>query len=99
MMDEPDDLVLRLLREIREKLDEQSDRFGAIDRRFDRLEKRFDEMRGYVNHALGMGVTGHLKDEEQDTRMEDFEARQKQMGELIREVQRQLASIERKLAD
>lgn len=51
MAEEPDNLVLRLLREIREKLDEQSDRFAAIDR----LEKLFDEMRGYVNHALGMG--------------------------------------------
>ncbi|MCL4767252.1 MAG: hypothetical protein KJZ80_13560 [Hyphomicrobiaceae bacterium] len=84
MAEEPDNLILRLLREIREKLDEQSDRFAAIDRRFDRLEKRFDEMRGYMNHALGMGMTGHLKNEEQDTRQEDCESRQKQMEELFR---------------
>lgn len=68
-MTEPDNLMLRLLREIREKLDEQSDRFTAIDRCFDRLEMRFDEMRGYINHALVMGVTSHLKGEEHDTRL------------------------------
>jgi len=54
-MTEPDNLVLRLLREIRERLDEQSDRFAAIDRRFDRLEKRFDETRRYADRVLGIG--------------------------------------------
>ena len=54
-MTEPDNPVLRLLREIREKRDEQFDRFAAIDRRFDRLEKRFDETRRFAGCVPGIG--------------------------------------------
>lgn len=42
MADDPDNLVLRLLREIRSKLDQHDQRFEAIDRRFEAIDQRFE---------------------------------------------------------
>lgn len=94
MADEPDNLVLVQLRDMRAELQTITAKLIEHDGRFDRLEKKFDDMRGYLNHALGMGVTGHLKNEEQDARLDESVARQKRMDALMAELERRLGGPE-----
>ena len=81
MAEEPDNLILVQLREIRskleklEKLDVLERRFDAMDRRFDAMDKRFDEMRTYVYYSLGLGSVNQLKAAELEARIEALEAR------------------------
>jgi hypothetical protein len=56
MADEPDNLVLVQLREIRTTLADHSKRFDRMDERFDRIDKRFDDFHLLVTHALGLGM-------------------------------------------
>jgi hypothetical protein len=50
--DEPENLDLTELREIRAELE----KLHGLERRFDALDKRFDEMRAYVYCSLGLGT-------------------------------------------
>jgi hypothetical protein len=90
MAEEPVDLILVLLREIRAKLDahdkrfdEHDHRFDEHDKRFDRLDQRLDEMRLYVNHALGLGTVAGLKDQEMDVRVGALERRLKAVEDKV----------------
>lgn len=49
MVDEPDSLVLRMLREIRGKLDEHDRRFEQIEQRFDAVDRRFEYVQQHVD--------------------------------------------------
>lgn len=75
MPNEPDNLVLVQLREIRASLD-------AITRRLDEAEKRHEEVRGWVVHCLGLCTVQHLKNAEQDNRLTEQETRAKRLEEL-----------------
>ena len=64
MAEEPDNLVLVLLREIRAKLDEHDRRFDEHDRRFDVQEKRFDTLERMIREwqettATSLGFAAH----------------------------------------
>lgn len=64
MADEPENLVLAQLREIRSKLD----KLDEHDKRFDRLDKQGEEMRQYMSYALGVGAMHDIKLREVDAR-------------------------------
>ena len=53
MADEPDNMVLVQLREIRVKLDKIDGKHEEHDKRFDRLDKQAEDTRQFVSHALG----------------------------------------------
>ena len=59
MAREPNDLVLRMLREIQTTLAEHTRRFEAIDGRFDSLERGMREVRESTITALGLA--GHYQ--------------------------------------
>jgi hypothetical protein len=68
MANEPDNLVLVQLREIRATLaqhstrfDQIDERFAQIDRRFSDVDKRFDEMRMLFGHSVGLSTTAYQR--------------------------------------
>jgi hypothetical protein len=56
MADEPENLVLVQLREVRSELQGIRTKLEEHDRRFDQIDRRFDDFHLLVNHALGLGV-------------------------------------------
>jgi hypothetical protein len=97
MAEEPDNLVLRLLREICAKQDEHDSRFTEIDKRFTEIDKRFDEIRLYLNHTLGIGTANDLRLREHEAPLQAEEARRKRLEERWDEVERRLGKIEDKV--
>lgn len=83
MPDEPQDLTLRLLREIRAKLDEHDKRFDRHDRRFDVLDKRLDEVRQGMTYALGIATHGNIRHDVVQGKLEDIEARLSRLEERV----------------
>ena len=76
MADEPDNMTLRLLREIREKQDEH-------DKRFDKLETDVEELRSWVVHALGVTTTQFLKNREQDETLSEHDKRLRTLEDMM----------------
>lgn len=79
MAKEPDDLTLRLLREIRVKQDEH----GAL---LERLDHDFQDMRHSVIYSLGLGTTEHLKNNEQDRRLDEQKKRTDELFDKLEEL-------------
>ena len=63
MAKEPDNLVLRLLRDIRATQQTQ----GA---KLDRLEKRFEDLYKISTHTLGVAANAHVRYEALETRVD-----------------------------
>jgi len=63
MAKEPDDLVLRLLRDIRAKQDAQGTTLEQVQRRIEDLNKM-------STHTLGVAVTAHERYETPEARVE-----------------------------
>jgi len=87
MANEPDNLVLAQLREIRATQAEHSARFAQID-------KRFDEMRLLLGHTIGLSTTAYLRSQEFDRRYEFSEGEQRSLSERVGELERRVAKVE-----
>ena len=94
MVDQPDNLVLVQLREIRSDLREIRAKLDEHDKRFDVQDERADEMRNYVRHALGLGAMHDIKLRELDPRLVDSAARQKRTEEMIAARDRRIKKVE-----
>jgi hypothetical protein len=70
MANEPDNLVLTQLREIRATLDEHSAQFVRMNERFEQLDKRFEDFHALTSHTLMLGTTSALKAQELERRYE-----------------------------
>jgi len=68
MAKEPDDLMLRLLRDIRAKQDAQ----GLT---LEQVQKRVEDIYKLSTHTLGVAVTAHERYEELEARVEGLSAR------------------------
>lgn len=100
MAGEPDNMTLRLLREIRSELGEvrrKQDDLEKLNGRFDAMDRRFDEMRGYVVHALGLGSMNDMKAQELNARMEAGEAYRKRVDERFSDIERRLTRVEERI--
>jgi septal ring factor EnvC (AmiA/AmiB activator) len=75
MPDQPEDLTLRLLRDIRAKLDEHDKRFDAHDKRFDTLEERMDDLRTSMTYGLGLAMHAQVRHDGVAKKIEDIEGR------------------------
>ena len=73
MADDPDNLILRMLREIRGKLDEHDSKFARIDERFAQIDARFAR----IDAQFEQLVT-HM-----DQRFDDVDARFDDMKLLV----------------
>jgi hypothetical protein len=68
MAKEPDDLVLRLLRDIRAKQDVQGETL-------DQVQKRVEDLYKISTHTLGVAVTAHERYETLEARVERLSER------------------------
>jgi hypothetical protein len=76
MPDEPDNLVLVMLREIRGEMRELSGGVGRLEAAFDlrmgHVEKQLDDMTKIVRYALGQTAETQLRQAEQESRIDDI---------------------------
>lgn len=103
MANEPDNLVLVQLREIRATQAEHSaqfalinERFAQVDKRFNDVDRRFDEMRLLLGHTIGLSTTTYLKSQEFEQRQGFSEGEQRRLNERMDEFERRLSDLERK---
>ena len=68
MAKEPDDLVLRLLRDIRAKQDVQGETL-------DQVQKRVEDLYKISTHTLGVAVTAHERHETLEARVDRLSER------------------------
>jgi hypothetical protein len=96
MVDEPENLVLVQLRDVRSELQGIRAKLSEHDGRFDQLDKRFDDFHLLVNHALGLGTANQVKAREPEAEQEATKARQLRMDERQAEIERRLGKVEEK---
>jgi serine/threonine protein kinase HipA of HipAB toxin-antitoxin module len=73
--EEPTDIVLTLLREIRAEQGKQLESFDRHSRRFDTLDTRLDLLQETLVYARGLAAHGQVRHDIADKRMEVLEAR------------------------
>jgi hypothetical protein len=76
MADEPENLVLVMLREMRGEIRELSDHVGKLDAAFElrmgHVEKQLDDMTKIVRYSLGQTSETQLRQAEQESRIDDI---------------------------
>jgi hypothetical protein len=80
MADEPDNVVLRLLGEIRATQQAQGETLAEHSGALARLEKRAEDLYKMTTHTLGVAVTGH-------ERYEGLEARVDQLSDRVKRLE------------
>ena len=75
MTNEPEDFVLRLLREIREDVRDVKKTLGAHETRLQRIERLTDESRELLHQVIGVSVIAGNRTEAYEARFDAFEAR------------------------
>jgi len=76
MADEPDNLVLVMLREIRGDIRELSNRVGKLEASFDvrmgNVEKQLDDYKKIVRYSLGQSSETQLRQAQQESRIDEL---------------------------
>jgi hypothetical protein len=75
MANEPDNLVLQMLREIRARLDKHEERFDKMDKRFDGLDNKLEDMAGSLTYSLGFSLQANVRHESVQKKLEALEQR------------------------
>ena len=75
MPDEPDNLVLLHLREIRGDLTKIRDKLAEHDTKFEQLGKRLDEVHETAVYGVGLAAMANYKLDQMKERVEDHEQR------------------------
>jgi tetrahydromethanopterin S-methyltransferase subunit G len=83
MAKEPDNLVLRMLREIRATPDRHERRFDKIDKRFDRMDKKLDDMSAPLTTALGLALHANVRHESVQKQLDALEQRVQKLEERV----------------
>jgi 2-methylcitrate dehydratase PrpD len=86
MAEEPDNLVLKMLREIRAKQDEHSVKLDAHSQILERLDSEVQEIRHSVIYSLGLGTTQGWKNSEQDRRLDEQKKRTDELFDKLEEL-------------
>lgn len=76
MAKEPDNLVLRMLREIRATLDKH-------EPRFDKIDKKLDDMSASLTMALGLSLHANVRHENVQQRLDALEQRVQKLEERV----------------
>jgi hypothetical protein len=93
MADDPDSMVLRLLRDIRSKIEKLDDH----DKRFDKIEKKLDLTHFQLTHSLGLSGMANLQSQHTSERVESLEERQKRFEDGMAEIQRRVKEMAAKI--
>lgn len=81
MVDEPDNLVLQLLRDVRTTLDEHSAQFAALGQRFDRIDGRLEEVHETLYTVAGAAVHANIRHDTVAERLKTLEDRVSRLEE------------------
>ncbi|MBP0615041.1 hypothetical protein [Jiella mangrovi] len=81
MADEPDNLVLQLLREIRATLDEHSEEFKSVGRRLDHIDQRLEEVHETLYTVAGAAVHANVRHDTVAERLKTLEERVSRLEE------------------
>jgi tetrahydromethanopterin S-methyltransferase subunit G len=73
MTKQPEDLVVRISRDIQRTLAEHTKKFAVVDRRFDEIEQRLDDVNDGVVAALGLVSRADIRYEAVDKRLKELE--------------------------
>jgi BMFP domain-containing protein YqiC len=79
MSKQPEDLVVRILRDIQGTLAAHTKRFEHLEQRFDNLEQRFDDVHEGMVTALGLASHAHVRDETMRKDINDLKKRVKRL--------------------
>ncbi|MDY8109497.1 hypothetical protein U0C82_10135 [Fulvimarina sp. 2208YS6-2-32] len=83
MADEPDNLILQMLRDIRSKLDDHDRRFDGVDRHFDDVNQRLEEIHETLYTVAGVAVHANVR---HDTVTQKLKALEERVGRLEEKV-------------
>jgi tetrahydromethanopterin S-methyltransferase subunit G len=101
MANEPDNLVLVHLREIRAMQTamhaDNSAQFARINERLNQLDKRFEDFHALTNHTLMLSTANDLRMRDLDRRYEFSEGEQRRITDRMDDFERRLSEVERKL--
>jgi hypothetical protein len=97
MANEPDNLVLVHLREIRAVQADHSAQFARINERLDQMDKRFEDFHELTSHTLRLSTSNDLRMRDLDRRYEFSEGEQRRMADRMDEFERRLSDLERKI--
>ena len=79
MAQEPDNIILVILREIRGELRELADRVGkletTVDVRIGHVEKQLDDLTKIVRYTLGQSTETQLRQAQQESRVDELFAK------------------------
>jgi len=79
MARQPEDLVIRISRDIQTTLADHAKRFDRIDQRFEGLEQRLDEINEGMIAALGLASHAHVRDDSMKKDISDLKKRVKRL--------------------
>lgn len=72
MTDETENLVLRLLRDIRDDLKRQNGRIGGIETRLEGIDRRLGDLNESAALAMGMAAQSHISQESLGLRLDEM---------------------------
>jgi hypothetical protein len=96
MAQEPDNLVLIQLREMRAQLNGMTGQLQAITAKLEEHDRRFDDFQRLANHALGLGMVNQNRTRESEARHDFADTWQRRAGERFDRIERRLAKVEEK---
>lgn len=72
MATEPEHLIFTILREIRAKQDEHTQRFDSLEGRLRHVEKQLDGLSKLVTYSLGQNTETQFKQSQQQSQIDDL---------------------------
>jgi uncharacterized coiled-coil DUF342 family protein len=79
MPKQPEDLVVRILRDIQQTLASHSRRFDQMDQTLDELRRGLDEVNGGVITSLGLATQAHVRQKDIQKEIDDLKKRVKRL--------------------
>jgi hypothetical protein len=97
MAQEPDNLVLKLLREIRSDIVDVKAKLVEHDKRFDGVDKRLDTLTAQVTYTFGVAGMANTHVGLVENRVDELADWKKQVERKQAELERRLARVEEKV--
>jgi hypothetical protein len=94
MAQEPDNLVLIQLREMRGQLNGITGKLEAITAKLEEHDRRFDDFHLLTNHALGLGMVNQNRVRELEARHDLAEAWHRRVEQRFDQIEHRLTKVE-----
>ena len=79
MAKQPENIVIRILRDIQSALADQSRTLADHTKRFEHLERRLDDVHDGMLTALGLASHAHVRDDSMKKEIDDLKRRVKRL--------------------